>query len=37
MNWTVFVVEWNSLGPVKFWAFIMLVLLYSGWSEWRRG
>lgn len=36
MNWTVFVVDWDSLGPLKFWLFIMAVMLLSGWLEWRR-
>jgi hypothetical protein len=34
---TVFVVDWESLGPLKFWLFIMAVMLLSGWLEWRRG
>lgn len=37
MNFTVYVVDWNALGPVKFWIFMMAVLIYSGWSQWRHG
>jgi hypothetical protein len=37
MNWTVFVVDWDSLGPIKFVMFATAVLIISGWLEWRRG
>jgi hypothetical protein len=37
MNFTVFVVDWDSLGPAKFLLFITAVSILSVWSEWRRG
>lgn len=36
MNWTVFVVDWDSLGPAKFVLFMSAVIVFSVWSEWRR-
>jgi hypothetical protein len=34
---TVFVIDWASLGPTKFLFFISTVVIFSVWSEWRRG
>lgn len=37
MNFTVFVVDWYSLGPAKFLLFMAVLVTYTVWSEWRRG